>query len=65
MNMTNCGIALALAAAHALSGCESTGGVGGMSREQTLGTAGGVAAGGLAGYLISGGLDIEQIAVGS
>ena len=48
-------VAGALAGALALAGCETTGGVGGMSREQTIGTAGGAVVGGLAGYAISGG----------
>lgn len=48
-------LALALVAALALGACESTGGVGGMSRDQTIGTAGGAVVGGLAGYAISGG----------
>jgi hypothetical protein len=54
---SNAGYAVALVAALSLAGCESTpdGGFGGMSRGQTIGTAGGAVAGGLAGYALSGG----------
>lgn len=55
MKMRQFHFAVALAAALALGGCESTNGVGGMSRGQTMGTAGGAVVGGLAGYAISGG----------
>lgn len=48
-------LALILVASLALGACESSGGVGGMSRDQTYGTAGGAVVGGLAGYAISGG----------
>lgn len=46
-------IAVALAGAISLAGCESTGGMGDMSREQSTGTAGGAVVGGIAGYAIS------------
>ena len=55
MKMTRIHLAMALTAALALGGCESTGGIGGMSSGQTMGTAGGAVVGGLAGYAISGG----------
>jgi surface antigen len=49
-----CIISLALAAALGLSACEGTsGGVGGMSQGQTIGTGGGAVVGGLAGYLLT------------
>ena len=48
-------VAVAFAGALALAACESSGGIGGMSQSQTIGTAGGAVAGGLAGYAISGG----------
>jgi len=48
-------ISLALAAALGLSACGENGGVLGMDSNQTLGTGAGAAAGGLAGYLITGG----------
>ena len=49
-------LGLALALGLALTACEGMdngGGVGGMSREQTIGTGGGAVAGGLAGYLLT------------
>lgn len=50
-------ITVALAALLALTACENTfnddGGVGGMSRSETIGTGGGAVAGGLAGYLLT------------
>ena len=48
-------VAVVIVGALALAACESTGGIGGMSQSQTLGTAGGAVVGGLAGYAISGG----------
>jgi len=48
-------LAAACAVVLALAACESSGGLGGMSQGETLGTAGGAIAGGLAGYAISGG----------
>ena len=48
-------VVVAFAGALALAGCEGSNGFGGMSREQTLGSAGGAVVGGLAGYAISGG----------
>ena len=48
-------IAGACAAALMVGACEGNNGIGGMSRGQTIGTAGGAAAGGLAGYALSGG----------
>ena len=56
MISSKAGYAVALVAALSLSACESTdGGIGGMSRGQTIGTAGGAVAGGLGGYALSGG----------
>jgi len=49
-------LSLALVGLMTLAACDtSSGGVGGMSQSQTIGTGAGAAAGGLAGYLISGG----------
>jgi len=48
-------VAVAFLGALSLAACESSGGIGGMSQGQTIGTAGGAVAGGLAGYAISGG----------
>jgi hypothetical protein len=55
MNASKLRIAGAFAGALALTACEGSGGIGGMSQSQTIGTAGGAVAGGLAGYAISGG----------
>jgi heme A synthase len=55
MNTRKLRIAVACAAALTLAGCETSDGIGGMSRSQTIGTAGGAVAGGLAGYAVSGG----------
>jgi len=52
-------VGFALGALMALAACDTSsggsGGIGGMSQSQTLGTGAGAAAGGLAGYLITGG----------
>ena len=42
-------------AALTLAACETSDGIGGMSRGQTIGTAGGAVAGGIAGYALTGG----------
>ena len=56
MNTRKLRVACTCAAALTLAACgTSGGGIGGMSREETIGTAGGAVAGGLAGYAISGG----------
>ena len=55
MNTSRLRVAVAFAGALSIAACEGTGGVGGMSQSQTLGTAGGAVVGGLAGYAISGG----------
>jgi len=55
MNTSKLVFAVAVAGTLALAACESSEGIGGMSRDQTIGTAGGAIAGGLAGYAISGG----------
>lgn len=55
MNRRRLPIAIALISSLSLVACEGADGIGGMSKEQTLGTAGGAVAGGLAGYAISGG----------
>jgi surface antigen len=57
MNSRALRLACTCAAALALAACATSdgGGYGGMSREETIGTAGGAVAGGLAGYAISGG----------
>ena len=48
-------VSLVLAASLALSACSENGGLAGMDSSQTLGTGAGAAAGGLAGFLITGG----------
>ncbi len=55
MRSRRIGAALLLTSALTIAGCEGQDGIGGMSRNQTIGTAGGAVAGGLAGYAISGG----------
>ena len=55
MNTRKLRIACTCVAALTLAACETTGGVGGMGRSESIGTAGGAVAGGLAGYAISGG----------
>lgn len=58
MNIRALGVAGVCALALTLAACETSdgfGGVGGMSRGQTIGTAGGAVAGGLAGYALNGG----------
>ena len=55
MHASKLRVVVALTGALALAGCEGSNGFGGMSREQTLGSAGGAVVGGLAGYAISGG----------
>lgn len=55
MKTSKLGIALVAAGALSLAACETSNGIGGMTRGQTIGTAGGAVAGGLAGYAISGG----------
>jgi len=54
MSVSKLPIAAAVVGAMALAGCESVG-LGDMSKEETIGTAGGAIAGGIAGYAISGG----------
>lgn len=55
MNTRTLRVAGACAAALTLAACETSGGIGGMSRGETVGTAGGAVAGGLTGYALSGG----------
>lgn len=55
MNGRKLCIACACATVLSLGACETSNGVGGMSRDQTIGTAGGAVAGGIAGYMLSGG----------
>ena len=55
MNTTTLRFAGVCTAALMLAACETSGGIGGMSRGETIGTAGGAVAGGLAGYALSGG----------
>lgn len=53
MSASRITVTIALAGAVFLAGCEGTGGIAGMSREQSMGTAGGAVVGGIAGYAIS------------